>query len=141
MVGTIIKLCDRKKLGGTAEKPKLTFLYDYPASQASLARIEENNYAEKVAKRFELYSGGMELANGFYELDNAAEQLQRFEKDNRLREKLGKKAVPLDHHLIAALEHGFPSCAGVALGIDRLIMMMLGKAHINDVLSFSFNRA
>ncbi|MFK5891865.1 MAG: EF-P lysine aminoacylase EpmA [Pseudomonadota bacterium] len=130
-----------KTLSGTLDKPKMTFLYDYPASQASLARIAENNHGERVAKRFELYLGGMELANGFYELDNASEQLQRFEKDNQHRIKLGKASVPIDHHLIAALEHGLPSCAGVALGIDRLLMVMLGKTHIDEVLSFSFNRA
>jgi len=130
-----------KELGGTLEQPKMTFLYDYPASQASLARIEENKYGEKVAKRFELYLGGMELANGFYELDNAVEQLQRFKKDNRLRKDLGKTEVPIDQHLITALEQGLPLCSGVALGIDRLLMVMLGKAHIDEVLSFSFNKA
>jgi elongation factor P--(R)-beta-lysine ligase len=130
-----------KQLGGTTEQPKMTFLYDYPASQASLARVEENSYGDKVARRFELYFGGMELANGFYELDNAMEQLHRFENDNQRREELGKKTVPIDHHLIAALEYGLPSCAGVALGIDRLIMVMQGKFHIDEVLSFSFDRA
>jgi len=130
-----------KQLSGTFEKPQMTFLYDYPASQASLARIEENQYAEKVAKRFELYLGGMELANGFYELDNAVEQLKRFENDNQHRIALGKQSMPIDQHLIAALEQGLPSCAGVALGIDRLLMLMLGKTHIDEVLSFSFNRA
>jgi elongation factor P--(R)-beta-lysine ligase len=130
-----------KQLSGTVEKPKMTFLYDYPASQASLARVEENKYAEPVAKRFELYLGGMELANGFYELDNALEQLKRFENDNQQRIELGKQPVPIDRHLISALEQGLPSCAGVALGIDRLLMLVLGKTHIDDVLSFSFNRA
>jgi len=130
-----------KNLGGTFENPKMTFLYDYPASQASLARVDVNCYGEKVAKRFELYLGGMELANGFYELDNALEQQQRFENDNKKRIESGKKTVPIDQHLIAALEHGLPSCAGVALGIDRLLMVMLGKEHIDEVLSFSFNRA
>lgn len=130
-----------KELSGSPDIPKMTFLYDYPASQASLARIEKNQYGEAVAKRFELYLGGMELANGFYELDNAAEQLQRFEYDNLQRKKIGKKQLPIDQNLIAALEHGLPSCAGVALGIDRLLMLMLGKSHIDNVLSFSFNRA
>ncbi|MFK5985637.1 MAG: EF-P lysine aminoacylase EpmA [Pseudomonadota bacterium] len=130
-----------KQLGGTKESPKMTFLYDYPAAQASLARIAENQYGESVAKRFELYCGGLELANGFYELDNAQEQLQRFENDNSKRKQLGKKIVPIDQHLIAALEHGLPSCAGVALGIDRLIMVILDKSHIDEVLSFSFTQA
>ncbi len=128
-------------LGGSFAQPKMTFLYDYPASQASLARIEKNSQGEKVAKRFELYIAGIELANGFFELDSAAEQLQRFEKDNKQRAKLAKAIVPVDKHLISALEQGLPSCAGVALGIDRLLMLMLKKMHINEVLSFSFERA
>lgn len=130
-----------KQLGGTIKEPKMTFLYDYPASQASLARIGSNAEGEQVAKRFELYIAGMELANGFFELDNASEQLQRFKKDNQQRKQLGKKTLPLDQHLIAALEQGLPSCAGVALGVDRLLMRMLKKSQISDVLSFSFERA
>jgi lysyl-tRNA synthetase class 2 len=129
------------KLGGTKEEPKMTFLYDYPASQASLAKIEENNYKEKVAKRFELYFAGMELANGFFELDDAQEQLRRFKEDNLQRRKLGKQQVLIDYHLITALEKGLPMCSGVALGIDRLLMVLTGVHQIKKNMSFSFERA
>ncbi len=129
-----------KNLGGVEASPKMTFLYDYPASQASLAKVEENSFKEKVAKRFELYFAGMELANGFFELDNATEQLGRFESDNIKRKELGKQPVPIDHNLIGALEYGLPSCSGVALGIDRLLMVITGGKQIKDSISFSFER-
>ncbi|MDD1781507.1 elongation factor P--(R)-beta-lysine ligase [Enterovibrio sp. ZSDZ35] len=110
------------------------FVYNFPASQAALARVCEDD--KRVAARFEVYFKGIELANGFYELDNADEQLARFEEDNRKREKMGLKAQPIDHHLIEAIRHGLPDCAGVALGIDRLIMLALGKTHIDEVIAF-----
>ncbi|SKA55913.1 elongation factor P--(R)-beta-lysine ligase [Enterovibrio nigricans] len=110
------------------------FVYNFPASQAALARVCEDD--KRVAARFEVYFKGIELGNGFYELDNADEQLARFEEDNRKREKMGLKAQPIDHHLIEAIRHGLPDCAGVALGIDRLIMLALGKTHIDEVIAF-----
>ncbi|USD65080.1 elongation factor P--(R)-beta-lysine ligase [Vibrio sp. SCSIO 43136] len=115
------------------------FVYDFPASQAALAKI--NAQDPRVADRFEVYFKGIELANGFHELDNAQEQLARFEQDNRQREEMGLAQMPIDHHLIKALEHGLPACAGVALGVDRLIMLALGKAHIDEVTAFTFPRA
>jgi len=112
------------------------FVYDFPASQAALAKI--NPQDPRVADRFEVYFKGIELANGFHELDNAKEQLTRFEADNRQRDKMGLAQQPIDYHLIEALEHGLPACAGVALGIDRLIMLALGCEHIDEVTAFPF---
>ncbi|WP_407331982.1 elongation factor P--(R)-beta-lysine ligase [Enterovibrio sp. 27052020O] len=115
------------------------FVYHFPASQAALARVCEDD--RRVAARFEVYFKGIELANGFYELDNADEQLARFERDNRKRESMGLKTQPIDHHLIEAIRYGLPDCAGVALGVDRLIMLALGKSHIDQVVAFPVERA
>lgn len=119
------------------EKP--TFIYHFPASQASLAEISSEDH--RVAERFEVYYKGVELANGFCELTDAAEQRQRFERDNRKRASMGLPEQPIDENLLAALEHGFPECAGVALGIDRLIMLALGAERISDVIAFPVDRA
>ncbi|EHR1015156.1 elongation factor P--(R)-beta-lysine ligase [Vibrio parahaemolyticus] len=112
------------------------FVYDFPASQAALAKINPQDH--RVADRFEVYFKGIELANGFHELDNPKEQLARFEQDNAKRIEMGLKPQPIDYHLIAALEAGLPDCAGVALGIDRLIMLALGCDHIDQVTAFPF---
>ncbi|CAE6923616.1 elongation factor P--(R)-beta-lysine ligase [Vibrio sp. B1FLJ16] len=112
------------------------FVYDFPASQAALAKINPDD--QRVADRFEVYFKGIELANGFHELDNPKEQLARFEQDNLKRLEMGLKPQPIDYHLIAALESGLPDCAGVALGIDRLIMLALGCEHIDQVTAFPF---
>ncbi|MDN3696377.1 elongation factor P--(R)-beta-lysine ligase [Vibrio cortegadensis] len=114
-------------------------VYDFPASQAALARI--NKQDPRVADRFEVYFKGIELANGFHELDDAKEQLARFEADNQKRIEMGLQPQPIDHNLIAALEAGLPACAGVALGIDRLIMLALNCDHIDDVTAFPFPKA
>ncbi len=119
------------------EKP--TFIYHFPASQASLAEISSEDH--RVAERFEVYYKGVELANGFRELTDAAEQRQRFERDNRKRASMGLPEQPIDENLLTALEHGFPECAGVALGIDRLIMLALGAERISDVIAFPVDRA
>jgi len=113
----------------------MTFVYDFPAEQAELARLN----ARGCAERFELYFGGVELANGFQELTDAQEQLSRFEEDNRQRLLANKKAIEIDTEFILALESGLPESAGVALGIDRLLMVMLGVDEIRSVLSFSQN--
>ena len=115
------------------------FVYDFPASQAALAKI--NPQDNRVADRFEVYFKGIELANGFHELDNPQEQLQRFEEDNQKRIEMGLEPQPIDHHLIEALKAGLPSCAGVALGIDRLIMLAMGHDHIDEVTAFPFPRS
>ncbi|MUJ26803.1 elongation factor P--(R)-beta-lysine ligase [Aliivibrio fischeri] len=115
------------------------FVYDFPASQAALAKINPSD--PRVAERFEVYFKGIELANGFHELDNAKEQLMRFEEDNAKRKSMGLIEQPIDYHLIAALEAGLPNCSGVALGIDRLIMLAMGEKHIDQVTAFPFDRA
>ena len=115
------------------------FIYDYPASQAALAKIRKGS--PDVAERFELYINGMELANGFHELSDAKEQEQRFHKEQAQRKELGLQGIPADYNLIAALRNGLPECAGVAIGLDRLLMVLTGAEHINDVLTFPFDRA
>ncbi|OBT16403.1 elongation factor P lysine(34) lysyltransferase [Vibrio sp. UCD-FRSSP16_10] len=115
------------------------FVYDFPASQAALAKINAKD--SRVADRFEVYYKGIELANGFHELDDADEQLQRFEQDNAKRLQMGLQSQPIDYHLIDALRHGLPHCSGVALGIDRLIMLACQQAHIDDITAFPFSRA
>ena len=115
------------------------FIYDYPASQAALARIRQDD--PPVAERFELYIYGMELANGFHELTDAQEQRQRFEADNRARQAAGLDPMPIDAQFLAALEAGLPACAGVALGFDRLVMLVAGAKSISEVLAFDAERA
>lgn len=119
-------------------KAKPIFIYDFPASQAALARINAGN--PPTASRFEVYMHGTELANGFHELQNAAEQRKRFEKncDERARENLTK--MQIDELFLSALEHGLPDCSGVALGLDRLAMIATGAKSIAEVLSFDFER-
>ena len=102
----------------------MTFLYDYPASQSALARLGTDSDNRTVAKRFELYINGIELANGYHELTDAAEQMQRFEADNQWRLNAGEPAREIDAGLIEALDRGLPNCAGVALGIDRLLLLL-----------------
>ena len=115
------------------------FIYDYPASQAALAKIRKGSH--DVAERFELYINGMELANGFHELSDAAEQAQRFKQQQQQRKESGQQGIPADYHLIEALKHGLPECAGVAVGLDRLLMVLTGAEHIDEVLTFPFDRA
>ncbi|WP_223668526.1 EF-P lysine aminoacylase EpmA [Kangiella shandongensis] len=114
-------------------------IYDYPASQAALARLNPDN--PEVACRFEVYWQGVELANGFYELSDAAEQRRRFEADNQWRVSQGLPRMTIDQHLIAALERGLPDCSGVALGVDRLLMILLQANTLQDVIAFSADRA
>jgi lysyl-tRNA synthetase class 2 len=112
----------------------LTFIHNYPASQAALARV--NPLDPRTALRFELYCKGVELANGFQELASADEQRERFERDNGERLRLGLPTYPLDERLLAALESGMPECAGVALGFDRTMMLAAEVDHIDSVLPF-----
>jgi lysyl-tRNA synthetase class 2 len=116
-----------------------TFVYDYPASQAALARISKTN--PKVAERFEVYIKGVELANGFHELANSTEQRQRFLNDLEKRKKLNIPTVAIDENFLAALASDFPNCAGVALGIDRLLMIIANANNIDDVIAFPVERA
>jgi len=115
---------------------RITVISDYPATQCALAKIRADD--SPVAERFELYVGVQELANGYHELTDAAEQRARFERDNARRRQRGLIEVPIDARLLAALEQGMPDCAGVALGVERLLMAMLGTDDIRDVLAFAF---
>lgn len=119
------------------------FVYNYPASEAQLARIRSSSksLSVPVAERFEVYLEGVELANGYHELNDANEQRQRFEADLVYRREWGLQEIPIDELLLAALAHGLPDCAGVALGVDRLLMLLLGSSHIEEVLAFPINRA
>ena len=127
------------------EKNRFTFMYDYPASQCALAKIAMSDgnggRAVAVAKRFELFYGEIELANGFHELTDAKEQLQRFRSENQARKQAGKQDGYIDNNFIAALDSGLPDCSGVAMGLDRLLMVLLGAEHIDQVLAFSWPRA
>lgn len=117
----------------------LTFVYDFPVEQAALARIRKGS--PSLAERFELYLGQTELANGYQELTNPDEQRQRFISDNRQRSQSGLDSCVIDTRLLNAMEHGLPECAGVALGVDRLLMAICGADSINEVTAFPFSRA
>lgn len=115
------------------------FIYDFPVTQAALARIQSTQ--PPVASRFEVYYKGIELANGFHELQDASEQRKRFENNLIARESLALDPLPIDELFLASLEHGLPNCSGVALGIDRLVMLATCKQSIAEVLSFTVENA
>ena len=114
-------------------------VYHFPASQAALAQISSEDL--RVAERFEFYYKGLELANGFHELSDAREQLRRFQQDNLQREKMGLPVRAIDTRLLAALQAGIPNCSGVALGVDRLLMIAMATESIKDVISFAIDNA
>jgi lysyl-tRNA synthetase class 2 len=116
------------------------FVYDFPWQQASLSRIEADAQGQRLARRFELYIDGLELANGYHELRDPRELQQRAALDNAQRREQGLPEMPLDPQLLAAHQHGLPDCAGVALGFDRLLMLQHGAAHIDQVLTFGDDR-
>jgi elongation factor P--(R)-beta-lysine ligase len=116
-----------------------SFIHDYPASQAALARIRKGE--PPLAERFEVFSEGVELANGYHELTDPDEQRRRFVSDLAARRAADLAEVPIDERFLAALEHGLPPCAGVAFGIDRLLMVKTGTREIGEVLAFPIERA
>ena len=134
-----LELLMATRVGPRLGRGALTFLHGYPASQAALARLEPKD--PRVARRFELYCEGLELANGFHELGAAPEQRARFERDNEERRRRGLAVAPPDERLLAALASGLPDCAGVALGFDRTLMLAVGATHIDQVLAFPTARA
>lgn len=111
----------------------ITLVYDYPASQAALAKMTNDAQGNRVARRFEVFIDGLELGNGYCELTDAQEQRQRFANDLDERRQQNKKIYPVDESLLAALEKGLPECAGVAIGVDRLLMKILDVRHIASV--------
>jgi elongation factor P--(R)-beta-lysine ligase len=116
------------------------FICDYPVSQAALARLKPG-VAQAVAARFELYVDGIELANGFHELANGSEQRARFVADLKTRAARGQVQPPLDENLLAALQHGLPDCAGVALGLDRLVAVAVGAKRLSEAMSFTIENS
>ncbi|MGY1457708.1 MULTISPECIES: EF-P lysine aminoacylase EpmA [unclassified Luteimonas] len=119
---------------------QLLAMHDYPATQCALAKVVRRDGVD-VAERFELYLGPLELANGYHELTDADEQRARFARDHGVRRPRGDVLPPIDEALLAALAAGLPDSAGVALGIDRLLMAMLGTGAIADVLAYDFAQA
>jgi lysyl-tRNA synthetase class 2 len=117
---------------------RITVIHDFPASQAALARVRPGD--PPMAERFELYLGPYELANGYQELNDPSEQRARFQGDNARRRERGLREMPIDEHLLAVLGN-MPDCAGVALGIERLLMCLARTDKIGDVLAFPFSRA
>lgn len=115
----------------------LVFISAYPASQAAMANTYESAHGHHVAQRFELYVNGLELANGYDELVDVTEQLKRFEAEQKQHDQ----TRPMDQNFIAALSHGLPACSGVALGLDRILMLKLGVDHIQNVISFDFENS
>ncbi|HVS14062.1 MAG TPA: EF-P lysine aminoacylase EpmA [Thermoanaerobaculia bacterium] len=125
----------------TLPADRLVFLHDFPPSQAALARLARDARGELVARRFEVYAGGVELANGFWELADADQQRRRFEHDLARRRERGLPEVAVDELLLAAIAAGLPDCAGVALGFDRLVMLAAGADRLDAVLAFPVDRA
>lgn len=129
------------RLQPTFNADEMLAVVDYPASQCALARIASDAEGHPVAQRFELYLGPLELANGYHELIDASEQARRFANDARVRMERGAIVPPVESRVLDAMASGLPACAGVALGVDRLLMAMLGTPRIADVLAMDFGRA
>jgi lysyl-tRNA synthetase class 2 len=128
----LLTMCVEPQLG--RDRPEI--IYHYPASQASLSKVTRVDAGYEVAERLELYYRGIELANGFHELADATEQRRRFEVVNAARVADGREALPLPGSFLAALERGLPSCTGVALGFDRLVMLATDAQSIDEVMAF-----
>jgi lysyl-tRNA synthetase class 2 len=124
------------RLGGG----RYTFVYDFPPTQAALARIRREG-DESFGERFELFIDGLEIANGYHELTDPREQAERFQAERQRRQAAGQPVSVLDERLLAALAAGLPECAGVALGLDRLVMLAVGTGSIEEVLTFPVERA
>lgn len=136
--GWLIEILFELCVGPWLKQQKGVIVYDYPAAQASLSQLSVQDPG--VAERFEYFFQGVELANGFHELADAVEQRRRFDAENLKRQQAGLEKLPLDEHFLQALEHGLPDCSGVALGIDRVLMLRSGVDHIQEVLAFPFDR-
>jgi lysyl-tRNA synthetase class 2 len=136
---TVLDLLMGAVVGPALGRGRLTFVHDYPASQAALARLVPGT--PPVAARFEAYVEGLELCNGFHELADAAEQRRRFEADRAARAARGLPQPPIDERLLAALAAGLPDCAGVAVGLDRVLMLATACSSIREVLTFAIDEA
>ncbi|MCI0653068.1 MAG: EF-P lysine aminoacylase GenX [Methylococcaceae bacterium] len=120
-------------------KTGLCHVYDYPANQCALACLKADD--PRLAERAEVFYQGLELANGFRELDSAGEQRERFQRELEIRRQAGKQLPSIDERLLAALNAGLPDCSGMALGLDRLLMCLVNASSIDEVMSFSLSRA
>lgn len=118
---------------------RICMVYDYPACQASLARLTPEN--PRVAERVELFLGGVEIGNGFYELNDAEEQNRRFNAEIEIRKRNGAPEVVKDRRFLDSLEAGLPECSGVALGLDRMLLVNAGKKELKEILAFPMDRA
>lgn len=139
----ILALQVQPNLGfSSSGKPQPVIVHDYPADQAALAQVQpaQGNYPA-VAQRFELFAAGVELANGYHELLDAGVLLQRHEKNNVTRQAAGKVLLPVGSRLHTAMLQGMPACAGTALGVDRLLMVLQGQTEIANVIAFPVERA
>lgn len=119
---------------------QLTFVYDYPACQCALAKVATDDRGVEVAKRFEVFWKGLELANGYWELTDSEVQRKRFEQDLGVRRQNGLPLPEIDKNFMLAMESGLPECAGIALGVDRLLMGLMGVKSIDDVMTFPLAR-
>lgn len=121
----------------------LSFIYDYPASQSALAKTEhlKGNSGVMIAKRFEVYNGGLELGNGYQELTDASANQSVLNAEIRTREKMGIETTPKDQYFLDAMKSGMPECAGIAIGIDRLLMLETNAKTLAEVLNFSWENA
>ena len=115
----------------------VAFVFDFPECMSALAKLDTNEHGQKIARRFECYWNGVELANGYWELTDAEEQARRFENDNALRRELGLHEVESDPLFLEALREGLPDCAGVAMGVDRLLMCLENSEDIAKTMAFS----
>ena len=141
-LNVLLSICIEPFLGqGENGEIEPVFLYAYPPSQASLAKLTQDEFGQKVAERFEVYIQGLEIANGYFELTDTKEQRIRFERDNAQRLALNLQPIPIDENLLSALQIGMPECSGVALGMDRLLMIKMGAKSIEEVISFPIMRA
>ena len=118
---------------------KISMVYGYPAVQASLARTNQEN--SLIADRFEVFINGVEIGNGFFELSDAKEQEQRFDQEIESRRSKGLPLVKKDRLFLGALQSGLPDCSGIALGLDRLLMIIANVETLNDVMAFPFGKA
>jgi len=116
-------------------------VFNFPASQSALAKVCQSTNGHEVARRFELYVNGVELANGYHELLDADELERRNQKVNDQRASDGRDGLPSQSEMLQAMRHGLPECSGVAVGVDRLMMVLLEKESIGDVIAFPIDRA
>ncbi len=119
---------------------RITIIGDFPASQAALARVENDEHGQPVARRFEAFYAGMELANAYDELRDVSELLRRIRRDHVQRDSAGRAMPPIDRQLLKAMQAGLPECVGVAMGLDRLVMLASGATRIDEVIAFPIER-